>query len=312
MTATKQGRQKPLSVNWENEMQKWKIGEVEIYRVVEFEQPLLDPFVLFPDASDAALETHKSWLEPRLRDPNTGLLIVAFHSFVIRTPHHVILVDTCGGNDKHRPQKTRYHQQSWPYLDNLSAASFTPDDIDFVLCTHLHVDHVGWNTRLIDGRWVPTFPNAKYLFAREEWAFWEAEYETEGFTDDPYYEDSILPIIAAGRAVLVDSDHTIDDWVHLEPSPGHTPGHLCIQIASGQSHAVMSGDLMHHPVQCAEPDWNSCFCVDPAASAATRRAFLETHSGTPTLVMPAHFPTPGAGRIIEAQGAWRFLFSDEF
>lgn len=296
----------------EGGMQKWQIGEVEIHRVVEFEQPLVDPFVLFPGADAAALEAHTSWLEPRLRDPDTGQLIIAFHSFVVRTPRHTILVDTCGGNDKHRPQKTRYHQRNWPYLENLAAAGFSPEDIDFVLCTHLHVDHVGWNTRLIDGRWVPTFPNAKYLFARKEWEFWEAEYKTEGFTDDPYYEDSILPIIADGRAVLVDSDHTIDDWVRLDPSPGHTPGHVCIQIASGQSHAVMSGDLMHHPVQCAEPDWNSCFCVDPAASAATRRAFLETYSGTPTLVMPAHFPTPGAGRITEAGDAWRFLFSDEF
>ena len=129
------------------------------------------------------------------RTPETGLLILAFHTFVIRTPRHVILVDTCGGNDKQRPQKPRYHMNSWPYLENLAAAGVQLDDVDFVLCTHLHVDHVGWNTRLVDGRWVPTFPNAKYLFARDEWAFWEEEYKTERYTDDPYYEDSILPVI---------------------------------------------------------------------------------------------------------------------
>jgi glyoxylase-like metal-dependent hydrolase (beta-lactamase superfamily II) len=292
-------------------MQEWHIGEVRIQRAVEFESPLLDPFALFPDADRATLDRHKAWLEPRLRDPETGLLVLAFHSFVIRTPRHVILVDTCGGNDKQRPQKPRYHMQNWPYLENLGAAGLRPEDVDFVLCTHLHVDHVGWNTRLVDGRWVPTFPNVKYLFAKDEWAFWEKEYKTDAFTDDPYYKDSILPVIEAGQAVLVEGTHEIDDWVSLAPSPGHTPGHVCVEIQSGHSRAVMSGDLMHHPVQCAEPDWNSCFCVDPAASAATRREFLSTHAGTPTLVMPAHFPTPGAGRIIEAGEAWRFRFDED-
>ena len=292
-------------------MQEWQIGEVRIQRVLEFEGPLLDPFALFPAADRAALDRHASWLEPRLRDPETGLLVLAFHSFVIRTPRHVILVDTCGGNDKERPQKPRYHMQSWPYLENLAAAGLAPEDVDFVLCTHLHVDHVGWNTRLIDGRWVPTFPNAKYLFARDEWTFWEQEYKTDAFTDDPYYTDSILPVMEAGQVVLVKGTHEIDDWVKLAPSPGHTPGHICVEIRSGNARAVMSGDLMHHPVQCAQPDWSSCFCVDPAASAATRREFLATHAETPTLVMPAHFPTPGAGLIVETGDAWRFRFDDE-
>ncbi|MBT5649032.1 MAG: MBL fold metallo-hydrolase [Rhodospirillaceae bacterium] len=291
--------------------QNWQIGEVEIQRVVEFEAPLLDTFAIYPDADAETLARHKSWLEPRLQDPETGLLILAFHTFVIRTPRHVILVDTCGGNDRQRPQKPRYHMNSWPYLENLATAGVQLDDVDFVLCTHLHVDHVGWNTRLVDGRWVPTFPNAKYLFARDEWAFWEEEYKTERYTDDPYYEDSILPVIKAGSAVMVDGDHVIDDWVRLSPTPGHTPGHVCVHVECGGAQAVMSGDLMHHALQCAEPDWSSCFCVDPAASAATRRELLATHAETPTLVMPAHFPSPGAGRIIEAGDTWRFKFSDE-
>ena len=144
-----------------------------------------------------------------------------------------------------------------------------------MLCTHLHVDHVGWNTRLIDGRWVPTFPNAKYLFSRREWTFWEAEYRTDAFTDDPYYEDSLLPVIEAGQSLMVEDDHVIDDWVRLVPSPGHTPGHVCVQVGRNAADAVMSGDLMHHPLQCAEPHLNSCFCVNPAQSAETRRTFLE-------------------------------------
>ena len=289
-------------------MEKWQIGDVQIHRVIEFEGPLLPPNVLFPQADEESLKTHRAWLEPQLRDPVTGLLIMSFHSFVIRTPSHVILVDTCGGNDKTRPQKPRYHRKNWPYLANLLAVDLRPEDIDFVLCTHLHVDHVGWNTRLINRRWVPTFPNAKYLFAKKEWDFWEAEYKTDQFTDDPFYEDSILPVIESGQAVFVEDDHRIDDQVHLEPSPGHTPGHICVHVRSEQSHAVMSGDLMHHPVQCAEPDWSSCFCFDRAASAVTRKNFLEKYSGTPSLVMPGHFPTPGAGRIIESNAAWRFDF----
>ena len=292
-------------------MQSWQIGGVDIRRVVEFEAPILDPFVIYPDADAATLLRHQNWLQPRLQDPETGLLILAFHTFVIRTPRHLILVDTCGGNDKPRPQKPRYHMNNWPYLDRLVAAGVQPEEVDFVLCTHLHVDHVGWNTRMVDGRWLPTFPNAKYLFAKDEWAFWEEEYKTERYTDDPYYEDSILPVIEAGAAVMVDGDHTIDDWVHLSPTPGHTPGHVCVHIEAGGKNAVMSGDLMHHALQCAEPDWSSCFCVDPAASTATRREFLATHAGTSTLVMPAHFPAPGAGRIIEAGDTWRFKFDDK-
>lgn len=292
-------------------MQRWQLGEVEVTRVIEFEAPLLDAAILFPDADADTLERHRSWLEPRLLDPITGLLILAFHTYAIRTPHHLILVDTCGGNDKERPQKPRYHKNNWPFLENLAAAGIALEDVDVVLCTHLHVDHVGWNTRLIDRRWVPTFPSAKYLFSKREWEFWEAEYRTEAFTDDPYYEDSLLPVIEAGQSVMVEDDHVIDDWVRLIPTPGHTPGHVSVQVGKTGPDAVMSGDLMHHPLQCAEPDLNSCFCVDPAQSAATRRAFLQTHAETQALVMPAHFPTPGAGRIVEVDDAWRFRFEGE-
>ena len=289
-------------------MQHWKIGEVEITRVMEFEGPLLDPFFLFPDADPRTMADHESWLQPRLQDPDTGLLVLAFHTFVIRTPRHVILVDTCSGNDKQRPQKPRYHQNKWPYLINLAAAGIKIEEVNFVLCTHLHVDHVGWNTRLIDGQWVPTFPNAKYLFSKEEWQFWEREYQSPEFTEDPYHEDSIRPVLDAGLAAIVESTHVVDDWVRLLPSPGHTPGHISVHVGKKKTEAIMTGDLMHHPLQCAEPHLNSCFCVNPAQSIATRRAFLESHSGSPLLVMPAHFPTPGAGRIIEAGASWRFAF----
>ena len=184
-------------------MSTWRLGDIAVDRVVEVEGPALSPDVLYPDAAPEVIEAHRHWLEPGLLDPASGLLIISFHSFVIRTAHHVIVVDTCGGNDKSRPGKVRYHMNSHPYLDNLATAGIAPEDVDFVLCTHLHVDHVGWNTRLLDWRWVPTFPNAKYLFGRVEWEFWERQYQSPAFTDDPYYEDSILPVIEAGQAEFV-------------------------------------------------------------------------------------------------------------
>jgi glyoxylase-like metal-dependent hydrolase (beta-lactamase superfamily II) len=291
-------------------MSPWQLGEVRIDRVVESERPVLAPAMLFPTSTPAALDLHRAWLVPRLLDPATGNLVLAFHSFVVRTPRRTIVVDTCGGNDKPRPQKPRYHEQRWPYLESLAAAGVKPEDVDAVVCTHLHIDHVGWNTRLVDGRWVPTFPRAEYLFARLEWEFWREEYRTARFTDDPYYEDSILPVFAAGQARLVEGDHRIDEGVWLEATPGHTPGHVCVHVTGGGREAVMSGDLMHHPVQCAEPDWSSGFCVDPAHSRQTRRAFLERYAGTDTLVMPAHFPAPSAGRIVRAGAAWRFAFEE--
>ena len=244
-------------------------------------------------------------------EPGTGLFVLATHTFVVRTPRHLILVDTCTGNDKQRPkQKHRYHMNTYPYLERLAALGVTPEQVDYVLCTHLHVDHVGWNTMLLDGRWVPTFPRAKYLIARQEWTYWEQHFSSPtGAVDYPYYEDSILPVMAAGQVELVDRDYRIEDHAWLEPTPGHTPGHVCLHITGGGRDAVLSGDLMHHPVQCAEPDWCSGFCVDVAHSQRTRRAFLERYAETDALIMPAHFPTPTAGRIERAGDAWRFVFA---
>lgn len=286
----------------------WSVGRVRIDRVVEFQQPLTPPATLLPEVTEEIIARHREWLEPALLDPETGMLVISFHSFAIRTPRSLILVDTCSGNDRERPGKVRYHRKSWPYLENLANAGVTPEAVDYVLCTHLHVDHVGWNTRLLDGRWVPTFPNARYLFDREEWEFWQAEYETERFVDDPFYEDSILPVIEAGQVDFVSGDHEIDAWVRLEPSRGHTPGHVCVRIGDGGAEAVMTGDMMHHPLQCAEPALSSCFCVDPEQSHLTRRIFLERHADGGVLVLPAHFPAPTGGRVKSAGETFRFSF----
>jgi glyoxylase-like metal-dependent hydrolase (beta-lactamase superfamily II) len=236
------------------------------------------------------------------------LLIFAFHSTVIKTPRATILVDTCSGNDKERPHKPRYHRKNWPYLANLAGAGFAPEHIDYVLCTHLHADHVGWNTRLLNGRWVPTFPNARYLFAREEWEHWRVAELRAAYTTDPYYEDSLLPVMESGQAELVATDYAFDDHVRIEPWPGHTPGHICVVVGSPQASVVLSGDIMHTPLQCAEPQLNSCFCVDAERARTTRRRFLETFADSPVMVIPAHFPTPTAGWIRSHDGSFRFHF----
>jgi len=292
-------------------MTSWKLGDISIDRVMEFQEPVFTPSAMYPAATPAAVEAHQAWLDPRLLDPASGLLVLSFHSFVIRTPRRTIVVDTCGGNDKPRPGRPRYHQKNRPYLERLAAVGVKPENVDVVICTHLHIDHVGWNTHLVEGRWVPTFPRARYLFARREWEFWREEYKTERFTGDPYHEDSIVPILDAGQADLVEMDLQIDAGVWLEPTPGHTPGHVAVHVTGGGRAAVMSGDLMHHPLQCAEPDWSSCFCVDAEHSRRTRRAFLERYAGTDTLVMPAHFPAPSAGRIVRVGAAWRFVFEKD-
>jgi glyoxylase-like metal-dependent hydrolase (beta-lactamase superfamily II) len=288
----------------------WIFGDIIVERVIEFEGPLFLPSSLFPASTLEAIDSHRHWLEPKLLDPKSGQLVLAFNTYVVRTSRHTILVDTCGGNNKHRPQKPRYHMKKWPYLQNLLVLGIKPQDVDYVLCTHLHVDHVGWNTKLSDGRWIPTFPNAKYLFVRDEWEYWQHQYQTKAFTDDPYYADSILPIIAAGQAVFIEKEFAFEKNIWLSPTPGHTPGHVCLHITSGDAAAIISGDIMHHPLQCAEPDWNSCFCVNSDRAQRTRREFIDRYANTNTLIMASHFPTPSVGRILSSGPAWRFIFDD--
>jgi glyoxylase-like metal-dependent hydrolase (beta-lactamase superfamily II) len=290
------------------EVMSWRIGSVWITRVLEFEMPVLEPSVLYPDITSDQLERNRNWLEPYLLDIDSNRLMLAIHSFVIKTPTCVILVDTCSGNDKSRPHKLRYNLKNWPYLRNLRNAGYEPGDIDFVLCTHLHADHVGWNTRWINGCWVPTFPRARYLFASKELEHWQNSNLRSRYTEDPFFEDSIQPIIESGQADLVTTDHVIDEYVSLEPSPGHTPGHVCVRVRSQGEEGVLSGDIMHTPLQCTEPELNSCFCVDQHNARLTRREFLERHAETNVLIMPAHFPTPVVGQIKRQGDSFRYVF----
>lgn len=292
---------------------RWAFGETVIERVLEFDGPGLNPFVLLPDLTHETLEAHRHWLEPHLLDPASGRLVSSFHSFVVRTPRMLAIVDTCGGNDKPRPNRPRYHMKNHPYLERLAAIGVRPEDVNYVLCTHLHGDHVGWNTRLVDGRWVPTFPNARYLTSRIEWTYWNNIAHRRAYNEDSYYEDSILPVLETGQMDFIEDDFALDRGVTVIAMPGHTPGHVCVRVAGEKAGAVMSGDLMHNALQVAVPDLNSCFCVDAELARSTRRTFLENCAESGTLVMPAHFPQPTAGRVVRAGAAgFRFNFDGPF
>ena len=280
-------------------MQRWKIGDVRITRVIELEMKSRATFIL-PDATPENLARAGDWLRPSFADED-GRAIMSVHSFIVESRGRRILVDTCLGNDKRRALPA-WNMRRGPFLADLEQAGFPTKSIDTVLCTHLHVDHVGWNTRLEDGRWVPTFEEARYVFGREEWAYWSEQREG----GDDVMGDSVRPVFDAGRVDLVESDHALTDEVRLSPTPGHTPGHVSVAIASRGEQAVITGDLMHHPVQCARPEWGSSADVDPERARATRRAFLERYADRPVLVLGTHFATPTAGRIVRDGEVWRF------
>ena len=272
-----------------------RIGSAAVDGVLEWAGSYRDPLEIYPDATREAVERHRAWLEPDSLDPESGALVMAFQSYLLRTDRLTVLIDTCVGNDKNRPLRPNWHRRNWPWMDNLRACGVTPEEIDVVLCTHLHTDHVGWNTRLQDGRWTPTFPNARYLFHEKEYAYWQQEYRRQEWLRDAF-EDSVLPVVEAGRAVMVAGDHEIDHGLFLEPTPGHTPGAVCLHLKDGGEHAVFCGDLMHHPLQVPEAQWSSIFCTDPELSRQTRMAFVDRFTETDSMVLPAHFIS--GGRIV--------------
>ena len=283
-------------------MKTWQIGEVRITQVVELGGNPVPPTFLFPDATPERVLGHR-WLRPHFAN-DEGRLFASIHSFVVESAGRRIIVDTCVGNGKTRSVKT-WHQRQGPFLDDLAAAGFAADTIDTVLCTHLHVDHVGWNTRWVDGKWVPTFPKARYLFGRVEWEHWSLESKQDSDASE-VVADSVRPIVDAGLCQLVEMNHRLTPQVWLEPTPGHTPGHVSVRIESAGMQAVITGDLMHHPIQCCEPDLASNFDVDAAAARRTRRDFLSRHSNQPVLVLGTHFAPPTAGWIVPAGDVWQF------
>ncbi len=285
-------------------MTQYSVGQITVQRIVESICTGFEPLAFFPETTEADWARHRPWMEPRALDPASGNLVLTIQGFLVRTRHHTILIDTCVGNHKARPTRAFWHMQKLDtFLPRLAAAGVRPEQVDYVMCTHLHWDHVGWNTQLRDGRWVPTFPNAKYIFARREWESFEALHRE---TPQAQMEDSLLPVMEARQAEIVGDDFALDDEVWLEPTPGHTPGHVCVHLASRGADAVITGDCIHSPVQCVEPQWIMASDADPALAKATRRSFLERYCDSRVTVCASHFPEPSLGRIVERENAFWF------
>jgi len=277
-------------------MLKWQIGDVKVTQIVELTTASLGPHLL-PQATTEVLGAI-DWMHPFV-DENSKL-VLSIHSLVVESQGQTIMVDTCIGNDKQR-NYPRWNMMQNDFLDRFQAAGFSTEQIDTVLCTHMHVDHVGWNTRLVDGVWIPTFARADYLFAEDEWNHWRVEEQEYG----PVIEDSVQPIFDAGKAVLVDPEHRVTDEVWLEPTPGHTPGHVSIHIASNGEEAVITGDMIHHPCQILHPSWSSLADTDADLAAHTRGGFIERYADRPVLIIGTHFAAPTAGKIVTDGESYR-------
>ena len=254
---------------------------------------------LLPDATAENLAAIP-WIGPYVDERGDALGSV--HSLVVEAGERCIVVDTCIGNDKDRLPMKAWHMRQSPFLEDLAEAGFPVERVDTVLCTHLHVDHVGWNTRLEGDRWVPTFPNARTWVTRPEWEHWSQEDDAHTRT---VLGDSVQPIFDLGLVDLVDVDAEVAEGVRFESTPGHTPGHVAVRISSRGEEAVITGDLVHHPAQFAEPGWEDKADSDPALADHTRRDFMARYADTPTLVIGTHFAGPTAGHLVRDGDAYR-------
>jgi glyoxylase-like metal-dependent hydrolase (beta-lactamase superfamily II) len=289
-------------------MRPLTIGDYSVARVAELEFPAFQATDFFPAATPDMVEEARRALPGRISAD--GKIVMSFHSFVLKTGRHTILIDTCCA--KPRPGRSQFDQGKADYLAGLAAAGVKPEEVTHVMCTHLHWDHVGWNTRLVNGQWVPTFPNAQYVMAKREYDHWNAFYaKNKGNQDSPHalaFEDSVLPIMRAEKALLVHDDYELDSGVAIEPCHGHTPGHVAINVASSYKRGVFIGDAIHHPIQILFPDLSTRADTDQDAARVARRALIDRHAGAGTLVMPHHFSTPTSGTIEPAGQSFRFDF----
>ncbi|MET9360492.1 MBL fold metallo-hydrolase [Streptomyces sp. NPDC006632] len=277
------------------------LGDVTVTRVKEFYgSARMSPGQFFPDSPDGSWGEQRAWLAPDFWDPATDECHTAIQSWLLRSEGRTILVDTGVGNHKDRPYAPVWSRLDTGYLANLAAAGVRPEDVDLVINTHLHIDHVGWNTRL-DGRsWVPTFPNATYLMNRRDFDFWDPANGNEsvlGRGNQNVFEDSVTPVHRAGLTRLWEGSYRIDKNLRLDLAAGHTPGSSVLTLESGGDRALFVGDLVHTALQIAEPATNSCFCEDPVESRATRHRLLGRAADTTMLVFPAHFGGHGAAEV---------------
>ena len=277
----------------------WTVGRVLVTRIVEMEVTIPGEMMM-PEATAEVVLAHRDQLGPYANDD--GWLTFSVHGFVLDDGERAVLVDGGIGNAKARDEPW-FDSLATRFLDQLSAAGYSTGSIDTVVATHLHADHVGWFTELVDGAWSPTFPTARHLVVGSELAHWQASPRAEG---PGYLDDSVRPVADAGLVDLVEPDHALTDQIRLVPTPGHSPGHVSVLIESGGESAVITGDLIHHPIQVLEPGWDGPFDEDVVTSAATRRAFFGRFADTGTIILGTHVATPSAGRLVTAGPGWRW------
>src|SRR5450755_1186922 len=281
-------------------------GDLTIHRLIEQETTFLPAQDLFPGLTADVLAENRAWMKQAKAIDDNDVLILCFQSYIVKTPHHTILIDSCIGNDKPRPTRPKWNMKTDDtYMRSMKAAGISVDDIDYVMCTHLHVDHVGWNTRLENGRWVPTFPKARYVFADRELEYW-----TKRNKDDPavcpWVTDSVLPIVAANRVDIVKSQHAFNDLVTLIPTPGHTIDHYSVQVGKPGADCIITGDMIHSPLQARYPQFGMMSDYDSPQAGRSRRELFGRFCDTSTLMCTSHFPSPSTGRFVRWKDAFDF------
>ncbi|HXH82240.1 MAG TPA: MBL fold metallo-hydrolase [Candidatus Tectomicrobia bacterium] len=275
------------------------IGAATVTRIEETYEPNFEARTFFPDWRPEVADEHRAWMVPDHYDAASGFLALSVHSWLVRVGGRTVLIDACVGNHKPRPLRPKWHLMETRYLDRLAAAGVRPEEVDVVLCTHLHMDHVGWFTRLDGGRWVPTFPNARHVFSRADYDHYLAldRDPARGPVNQGSFRDSVLPVVEAGLADMIAEPHALDEHLRIDPAPGHTPGTVVITLASRGATALFCGDILHHAVQIYHPEWNSFACGDAEGARASRRMVLERCAGSGALLVPAHFGAPFVCRI---------------
>jgi glyoxylase-like metal-dependent hydrolase (beta-lactamase superfamily II) len=294
-----------------------RLGDLDIHRVPDMERWALTLDGLFPALTPGALQDARDRFGPRFVDLDQDLVLLSVHTWVVRTPRLTILIDTCHGNHKDRRFYPETGNLDGPYLQLLRGVGVAPEEVDVVMCTHLHPDHIGWNTQLRDGRWVPTFPRARYLMSEIDHATFSTLYASEpkGPAADVArsFGDSVLPVIESGQAEFVgDGDQIqteLDAGIRLQGAPGHTDGQLVVELESRGRRALATGDVIHHVLQLNDLDLPAAGDSDRVTSAGTRRRIIESVADTDTLLLPAHFVAPSWGRVVSDGGRLEFVFA---
>ena len=284
----------------------FNVGNITIHRIVEQEGGFFDPLTFFPTLTPEVLAENKQWMTDGGYLDQDGKIILCIQAYLVQTPHHNILVDSCVGNDKPRASRPFWDKLKLDtFQKNLAATGVGMDKIDYVMCTHLHVDHVGWNTHLENGRWVPTFENAKYMFSDRELEYWTEQEKKDPENNGPI-TDSVLPIIAAKREQVVKSDFVLNDIVKLIPTPGHTIDHYSVQVGKAGADAVITGDMIHSPLQAKYPELGMRADYNSPQAGESRRKLFSCLCETSTLVCTAHFPSPSSGRMKRDGDGFKF------